>query len=238
MISDENDINIKEWNQYNILVITPSIVAGLSFNIKHFDNIICYSNNSGCSAKILSQMIHRVRNVSCDNIVVYFNKMHLDINCPTSFKKIVGQMHCKDNLVENCGLKINVALKKIVQDDYFYNYVNYKKSENLSKIMFVACLKGILNAHGYRQRNELSEKYKWTELSGEIYTEMNKKIREKMKAKREEENFVIAGAKYKEGLPPDKKNNIYAWEKYELINTFEISEENLCPKFVKKFGNA
>ena len=128
MISDENDINIKEWNQYNILVITPSIVAGLSFNIKHFDNIICYSNNSGCSAKILSQMIHRVRNVSCDNIVVYFNKMHLDINCPTSFKKIVGQMHCKDNLVENCGLKINVALKKIVQDDYFYNYVNYMLS--------------------------------------------------------------------------------------------------------------
>ena len=56
------------WNEYQLLIYTPTIAAGISFNEKYFDNRHCYFSNMSCSAELATQMIFRVRNSTCKKL--------------------------------------------------------------------------------------------------------------------------------------------------------------------------
>ena len=58
------------WNEYQLLIYTPTIAAGISFNEKYFDNPHCYFSNMSCWAELATQMIFRVRNSTCKNIKI------------------------------------------------------------------------------------------------------------------------------------------------------------------------
>lgn len=60
----------KYWSQYDVIVCTPTISAGVSFEEKHFDYVFGYFGNHSCNVETCQQMIGRVRDVK-EKIYIY-----------------------------------------------------------------------------------------------------------------------------------------------------------------------
>jgi PHD/YefM family antitoxin component YafN of YafNO toxin-antitoxin module len=56
------DVN-KYWSKYDVIICTPTVSAGLSFEKEHFDCVFGYFVSDSCNAETCQQMLGRVRNV-------------------------------------------------------------------------------------------------------------------------------------------------------------------------------
>lgn len=57
--------NVHEyWSQYDILIYTPTVTAGISYEKVHFSKIFAYFTDKACNAETCQQMLGRVRNVT------------------------------------------------------------------------------------------------------------------------------------------------------------------------------
>ena len=56
------DVN-QTWLNYTVVMYSPTITAGISFEQKHFDKVFCYFTNMSCDVLSCIQMIGRVRDV-------------------------------------------------------------------------------------------------------------------------------------------------------------------------------
>ena len=57
--------NVAErWAGLRVLIYTPTLTAGVSFERKHFDKMFCYFSDMSCDANTCMQMMGRVRNIS------------------------------------------------------------------------------------------------------------------------------------------------------------------------------
>ena len=105
------------WNAYQLLIYTPTISAGISFNEKHFDNRHCYFSNMSCSAELATQMIFRVRNSTCKNIKICVNiKGRTDL--PTDENELDQYIQDMDELDTKTGLNISRVKNAIIKDEY------------------------------------------------------------------------------------------------------------------------
>jgi hypothetical protein len=68
---DPNNI----WNTYDALIYSPTISAGLSFEILHFDELICYINNSFYTPTVdlILQQMFRVRQLVSGKMTLFIN---------------------------------------------------------------------------------------------------------------------------------------------------------------------
>jgi hypothetical protein len=62
----ESDIkNVAEaWKRYRVLIYSPTISAGISFEEVHFDRVFAYYDIGVTALETMFQMLGRVRNVS------------------------------------------------------------------------------------------------------------------------------------------------------------------------------
>jgi hypothetical protein len=107
----------EEWIKYDIIIYTPSVCMGVSFDIiNHFDNIFAYGCHESLGAQEWCQMIHRVRSpknkeifISIDNYKDYDEQEHnVDYT-------IVEKMLCSDYYLTHYDLHNNVIPKKITR---------------------------------------------------------------------------------------------------------------------------
>ena len=104
----------EEWQTYQIVIYTPSVCMGVSFDIpNYFDNIYAYGCSNSLGAQEFCQMLHRVR--SPKNDIIYmamdYYKEHTDddhIDYQT-----VEQMLCSDYYLTSYELHSNLIPKKI-----------------------------------------------------------------------------------------------------------------------------
>ena len=68
------DVN-KLWKEYQLIIYTPCIEAGIDFNIEHIEKIYVILSDKSTSQRGLFQMIARCRKVNDDNIMVYTNNL-------------------------------------------------------------------------------------------------------------------------------------------------------------------
>lgn len=63
------------WNQYDVLIYSPSITSGISFEVLHFDEIVCFLVNSFHTPTVdLSlQQMFRVRQLTQGNMHIFVN---------------------------------------------------------------------------------------------------------------------------------------------------------------------
>ena len=62
------------WINYDILIYTPTVCMGVSFDKIHFDNIFAYGCHNSLSHEEFVQMLHRVRSPKDKNIFLTFDK--------------------------------------------------------------------------------------------------------------------------------------------------------------------
>ena len=66
------DVN-NYWTNFDIVIISPSIEAGVDFNKEYFDKIYVILSDKSTSQRGLTQMIKRIRNIKCKKIHTFLN---------------------------------------------------------------------------------------------------------------------------------------------------------------------
>ncbi|QJX71341.1 replication origin-binding protein [Faustovirus] len=133
------------WSQYDVVIYTPTVSAGVSFEREHFHNIFGYFIDQSCNVETCSQMIGRVRNVKCNNFIIYLSGIRRSL--PTNKLEINAQMmrNRKELYADlNAGelpLKVEYnadATIKFYTTEYYDVWVENVIMRNYSKNQFIA----------------------------------------------------------------------------------------------------
>lgn len=104
-----------EWAKYDVVIYTPSVCMGVSFDIDgHFDYIFAFGCHESLGAQEWCQMIHRIRTPTYKDIYVAIDqyKQFSDEEDSVNYKT-VEKMLCSDYYLTNYELHNNLIQKKI-----------------------------------------------------------------------------------------------------------------------------
>lgn len=115
---DKKNILLKvndEWTKYDVVIYTPSVCMGVSFDITgHFDYIFAYGCHESLGAQEWCQMIHRVRSPVNKEIFIAVDKYKsFDANNDIVSYNSVEKMLCSDYYLTNFDLHTNIVYKKV-----------------------------------------------------------------------------------------------------------------------------
>lgn len=131
------------WNTYDIVIYTPSVCMGVSFDVPdYFDNIYAYGCSNSLGAQEFCQMLHRVRKPK-NNIIYlsvdYYKEYDTD---DIITYQLVEKMLCSNYYLTSYDLHNNLLPKKIEKHINKYNYaldldvdINNNLSENKINIV-------------------------------------------------------------------------------------------------------
>lgn len=146
------DVN-KYWALYDVCIYTPTVSAGVSFEVPHYAKIFGYFTDQSCNVETCIQMMGRVRNVG-DN-EYYICLRSTGNNLPTEIGQIRDSIvNRRMNLVrdyDETGLvmqydangEINVQLTQ-----YFHVWCENVRIKNLSKNYFAGRFIDIIKVSG------------------------------------------------------------------------------------------
>ena len=179
-----DEICTEHWKELDVLIYTPTIVAGVSFDEHHFHACCAYFINKSCNAEMSSQMLHRVRHLQDNQLYICTPKSFQesdtrkgeeersssDKKClPLTKEDIVKQINQRilsghSHLAEE-GLELSRFSKQVIQNDYFNLYCEFTRKKNLSSLYFKEYLQFIFTFHGiaysnYQKKNELTPEQK------------------------------------------------------------------------------
>jgi hypothetical protein len=246
-------LNVNEtWSEYDIIIYTPSVCMGVSFDIdEYFDNIFVYGCSDSLGAQELCQMIHRVRKPKDKNIYITVDnfKSYNREDDSITYEQ-VEDMLCSDYYLTQNDLHNNLIKKKInkekkivypYKDEPIYDlYVKNAKERIENNLNFTACLFGYAKFKQYKLEYLKSDdintdKELWNELS-ELKTERTEKEKEEK----------INGIMNAEDINKDdyikliqKQNDYITLEEKYKINKYSIKlcydVESLPYDFIEKY---
>lgn len=229
---NSNDIDLDNWNNYDIVGYTPTIVAGVSYENLHFDKVFGYFTSSSSPAELSLQQLFRVRNISTNEIHICVenkNNRSYPKNMDELDKYIIEKNTCLVNGV--MGLKLSHINKRIDKDSYYYLYLDVQmklfnsKNDYLRRLLKLLNLQGINNINNVTDKNDELDKQTRKDLLN-TSKEINIKQINDIISSQEITDEIYNLYKNKHNLEYSEKNsmkkkkfrNIYRYEK-------EISEE-------------
>jgi len=118
-----SDVN-SWWSKVDILIYTPTVTAGISFEVAHFDCIFGYFTNLSCDVETTIQMLGRVRSVKDKTYYICFKEIPTCL--PTNINLIAHLMtSCYRDSHVLCGSKDPPPGSPLFTDD---GQIIYQKS--------------------------------------------------------------------------------------------------------------
>jgi hypothetical protein len=164
-----SDVN-KHWCNYDVIIYTPTLTAGVSFEMAYFHYVFAAFNDRSCGAETCMQMLGRVRNVI--NKQVYMLIDAVGNNLPDTREQICNSLELRrSNLVRNVdttflSFEINESGQyKYHNTDYFVLWIENTLTKNLSKNYFMQRVVNLCRQTGGKMRqmelfeNELLSDY-------------------------------------------------------------------------------
>ena len=121
--------NVNEyWIQFRVIIVSPSIVYGVDFNLKHIHIVYSFIKGITITARESVQQIHRIRNIIDNTIYINLYKSK-NYNLETNIVNIKYKLEVND--IKNLNIKIKLDnLQFTISDDgyrildinYPYNY--------------------------------------------------------------------------------------------------------------------
>jgi hypothetical protein len=154
-----------EWVNYDIVIYTPTITAGVSFEVPYFHSVYAMFTNKSCGVESCLQMLARVRNLSANTINVYLNCFN--DNLPTdiseiekclydrsSYFKDMPELEQLDQLYDESGKYI------YANTSYFRLWLENMRVRNISHNNFARHFMGYIKVTGGRisELEELDDK--------------------------------------------------------------------------------
>ncbi len=102
------------WSEYDLLITTPTVSAGVSFEKAHFDYVFGYFTDMSCGAETSMQMIGRIRIIKENSLNIYIKYIQR-YSYPTKIEVI-------KNLV--------IYRHEIITSDYNYGNLNFEYTDN------------------------------------------------------------------------------------------------------------
>ncbi len=125
MLKDKlKDVN-NMWIQYQLIISSPSIEAGVNFDREHIDRIYVVLSSDSTSARGLMQMLFRARKVKDSNIMVYLNS--LPFCTEASFYKYEDVKEYVAEMFQNYLSKKVVVNEKTKKKGFKYEFNLYSK---------------------------------------------------------------------------------------------------------------
>lgn len=128
-----------EWIKYDVIIYTPSVCMGVSFDIiGHFDHIFAYGCHESLGAQEWSQMMHRVRSPKSKKIYVVIDqyKKYNELEDTLTYQT-VEKMLCTDYYLTNYNLHNNIVKKEVKRIrnqsdlDEYNNIISAKLDKNI-----------------------------------------------------------------------------------------------------------
>ena len=101
------------WVNYDVVIYTPTVCMGVSFEPEHFDNIFGYGCHNSLGSQEFCQMMHRVRTPKDKNIYISFDryKYYDPVDDDISYNQ-VEEMICNDYYLTYHDIHSNLVQKK------------------------------------------------------------------------------------------------------------------------------
>lgn len=146
------DVNT-HWSQYDVLIYTPTVSAGVSFEQKHFNKIFGYFTDLSCPVETCQQMIGRIRDVADHHF--YICIAATGNNLPTDVESLKQMLYTKrENLMrqfDDTGLRFEYSLNGELiyhSGDYFQMWLENMRIRNLSRNSFIRRFIHIISTTG------------------------------------------------------------------------------------------
>ena len=252
-------INVNDkWSQYDIVIYTPSVSMGISFDIPdYFDNIMAFGCHNSVGAQEFAQMIHRVRTPKEKKIYLAID-YYRDYNEDNDILDYdtVETMLCSDYYLTHYELHNNVIIKKVeknkekneivilypykeepIYDIYIRN--SWETLEN--KFNFPASF------FGYTKYKNYQIVFENTNNTNSSITKELKDIRDKrLEDERNKNNQGILSAAdltYEEYLQKIKQkdeyltdDDYYAIQKYNIKKCYQINNDDITENFLEIYN--
>jgi hypothetical protein len=135
----------KFWTNYDILIYTPTISAGVSFEISHYDMLFGYFVSTSCTAESAIQMMGRIRSLRDNSYKIYCSKAFISTDYyPTSTAEIESCVRRRYFSLMNTIDLSNVIIEYTIDGDilinksnYYYIWLHNTIVKNLSRKMFM-----------------------------------------------------------------------------------------------------
>ena len=241
----------KDWIKYDIIIYTPTVCMGVSFDVvNYFDNICAYGCHNSLGSQEFCQMLHRVREpkskdiyISLDNYKIY------DITEDTVSYSDVEEMITSVYYLTRYDIHNNLIPKKFGKDriiDYPY------KDEAIYELYIKNNIERINDINNFSKTFFSYIKYKKYKLEY-ILNENDKDINEKLKEINEErkvneknktiDNIINANNLTKEQynekiLRKDEfmdQETLFSINKYNLVQCYDINYDDLSRSFIEAY---
>lgn len=152
MDSDSEYTDVNKWGEYNVVIYTPKIVAGVSFDEIHFHSVFAFFINNSSNAEPSSQMLFRVRHLIDNNMFIHTPANTKEAYLPIESSEIEPYLNniIKEGKypIDQTGLEVDKFNERIRKNEYYLIYREYIKKKNISKQYFYSYLKYVLLNHG------------------------------------------------------------------------------------------
>jgi len=243
------------WVNYDVVIYTPTVCMGVSFDPKHFDTIFAYGCHNSLGAQEFCQMLHRVRDIKDNTIHISFDYYkHFDPVEDMVIYEQVEEMLCNDHYLTYNDLDNNLIKKKYkrvgkervlyypYKDEPIYDlYVRNCVEQINNKLNFTAAF------FAYAKFKNYQHVFHETDDNENIIEELKqiKKAREQKEKDEDIENMMTAKIltkdEYKEKCMRKENfmndSDLYEIKKYNFMKNYNISEEELTADIVEKYND-
>jgi hypothetical protein len=229
----------KYWTKFQVVIYSPTVEAGVSFDKKHFQKMYSVICQMSCSARSFIQMTGRIRTLESDEVITFIDKAQISIqkygplysydDAKNYFAYIYDNANFPKSIIKSTdGQKIVInCISKLYSQIQMYNKV---EEMNNTRSNFIPSLIKLFTRKGYT-----------FEPFDEIPVEKPKKNKKKevgaIKTKILEAKDVSSNEI--DGLIKSKNNNTasedekYQIEKYMMKKTWGVKK--LTPEFLECF---
>tara|TARA_R110002153_G_scaffold155933_4_gene308080 strand:+ start:13112 stop:16273 length:3162 start_codon:yes stop_codon:yes gene_type:complete len=160
------------WTECDVLIYTPTVSAGVSYELKHFSKCFAYFMDSSCPVETSIQMMGRIRDVADHTYVVYISasRKYLPSNIDSVRTAALNTRAQLFNVYDNSGLRIEYdgsGQARVHTTPYFSLWCENTLMRNLSRADFVRRFAAYIIATGAHVHDDSD----LDEIFGEAATE-------------------------------------------------------------------
>lgn len=259
----EKLVNVNDtWNKYDVLIYTPSVCMGVSFDLPdYFDTIYAYGCHMSLGAQEFCQMLHRVRSPKEKTIYMSMDiYKEYDKHEDTISYEDVEEMMCSDYYLTHYGIHTNIVHKEVsriatdgntrrdiilkypYKDDPIYDlYVRNNIEVIENRLSFTASFFGYTKFKQYKIEYAVVDKDK--ELIDEmknihqmrIDEEKDKEMKGIIEAKDITEDEFQQKTRTRDEYLTD--GDIYEIKRHNIKKCYSVQPETLTEDFVGKYSN-
>ncbi|CAB5372137.1 unnamed protein product [Rhizophagus irregularis] len=235
------------WSKLDVLIYTPTVSAGVSFESVHFDAIFtCFTDNS-CDVETCRQMLVWVRNLSTREHFICFRLVNACHSLPVTTDAISQQLHDKRTglyqTVSDVALQFEHTVDggiRFYKSDYFHLWLENERVKNLSKndfmyrfvdlVAYTGARVNVLPTHDPDDVKAHQTSF-WT-IKTDLENAHCEAVASSPKITDIHAFDIYEWLENEEDVTVQEKNS---FKKFNLLNFYDFREE-ISPEFVKNYS--